>query len=80
MTLYRIEVTLAATAYVQAESEEDAIAKTKRMAQGSPDIEAAAEFDFCDLQFDDPDLPEWSLSPAMTLLESDNLEAEEADG
>jgi hypothetical protein len=71
MTVYRIEVELSATAYVKADSEEAAIAKLRALDTvaveiGRRDQQINDDLWISGRQYDDPDLPEVSLSPAMT--------------
>ncbi|CAA2141403.1 hypothetical protein [Hyphomicrobium sp. ghe19] len=76
MNIYSIDVPIWATVYVKAESEEEAKAKMLAAAK-----DRSFEFDNDDdpdlpisgKQFDDPDLPEVSLSPAMTLADESEL-------
>lgn len=72
MKLYSIDVRVYATAYIRAESEEEARAKADALrgafvfTDGSdPGVEISG------LQYDDPELPEVSLSPAMTIHGAD---------
>lgn len=68
MKLFEIDVTVYGTAYVRAESADDAV----RMAHSrlhERGIEVMDSELISGKQFDDPDLPEVSLSPAMTIAE-----------
>lgn len=68
--VYSIEVSIAATAYVRADSEEEARAKAKEL--GGTGLELPEYTDGVEISgrsFDDPDLPEVSLSPSMTIVE-----------
>jgi hypothetical protein len=70
MPLYAIDIKINATAYVKADSPEQAIDKAKPYFKNKDlDVGTRAESDvrICDLRFDDPKLPEISLSPAMTI-------------
>lgn len=74
MNLYRLEVTIHASMYVRAASEEEARAKSRAFADttlefGNRHIIMVEGPPICGGDFDDPDLPEVSLSPAMTLAE-----------
>jgi hypothetical protein len=76
MTIYRIEATLHATAYVRADSPEEALAIAKQ--QIGDFVEAADDGEtFTCKDYSDPDLPDFSFSPAMTIGGFDE-EAEEA--
>lgn len=76
MTLYCAEITIAATVYVQAKNKTEA---KKMIRELHHDI---SEDGFSELisgaRFDDPDLPEISLSPAMTLY-ADKLTIDRAE-
>ncbi len=66
MSVYSIELKVAATAYVRAESKADAIAALKDMISeryGSDYI----DFEISEARLDSEDLPDISLSPAMTV-------------
>lgn len=67
--LYRVDLTIHATAYVRAVSEADAV-NISQQYDGE-----ATEDNFKEItseqRFDDPNLPEFSISPAMTLEVSD---------
>lgn len=67
--LYQIEVTLAATLYVKADSEQAALEIANATAPNAHiEVEdAGSEVPISGAMFDDPELPEISLSPAMTL-------------
>jgi len=63
MNLYSIEVKVCATVYVKANSEAEAMARLK--AEGNCwDLDAS--MDVSELEFNNPALPEISVSPAMT--------------
>lgn len=66
MKLFRVEMTIAATAYIRAESAEEAEQKAEALAHEV--LEVSDDNLISGLDFDDPDLPEVSLSPAMTIL------------
>lgn len=68
MPLYSVEFTIYATAYIQADSEDEA----RQIALDCKDdtMEVSGEW-ISGHQFDDPELPEFSFSPAMTLGEPD---------
>ena len=69
MNLYSIDVRVTATAYIKAGSRAEALAKAKGLHgdclnAGDP---TQSEVDISGRKFDDPDLPEVSLSPVMTV-------------
>jgi hypothetical protein len=75
MTLYRIEMAVAATAYVKAKNKQEAIEKALALsntfltvAETPHDDTAEGEIAISGASFDWPGLPEISLSPAMTIL------------
>ncbi|MCV0350235.1 MAG: hypothetical protein K5863_09170 [Nitratireductor sp.] len=72
--VYRVDVLICGTAYIQASSPEEAQAVLDKYHQTE-----ANEF-ISELRLDDPNLPELSLSPAMTLYGkfSDDTPMEEA--
>lgn len=97
MNLYSIDIKICATAYIKAESEEEAmkIAKEQLADTGMelPDNLDWLELPITGKEFDSPDLPDVSLSPAMTLygpwrgdeqpvemVEEDLPEAEDEEG
>jgi len=59
--IYSIDVIIYATAYIRADSPEEALEEAK--ANKNSDFD---DFEICGLSLDDPDLPDFSLSPAMT--------------
>ncbi|MBI1202636.1 MAG: hypothetical protein GC182_09015 [Rhodopseudomonas sp.] len=69
MNIYRVDMRVCATAYIKANSPEQA----RRIACGlkgkSPDIaDSEGEVAVSGLSFDNPNLPAVSLSPAMTII------------
>ncbi len=72
MKLYRVECQVAATAYVKANTPEEARAVV--VAEGEIDT----VYDVSGLPFDDEDFPDFSVSPAMTIISVDD-EVEEVD-
>jgi hypothetical protein len=83
MTVYSIGVIIHATMYIKAENPEEAYAKARDMRDTVLEL---AEDDttsppISGKKYDDPDLPEISLSPAMTVADPEPMEfMEEADG
>lgn len=73
--LYSIEVRVYATVYVVAEDEDDAFAKVATLYGDSVELaeDLHAELPIYGGDFDSPDLPEISLSPAMTISGVDDL-------
>lgn len=78
MAVWNLDLKVCATAYVVADTAEEAMEKLRRhftMDDGTPletlDLEVdegcAGDFEISGAQFDDPDLPEICLSPAMTI-------------
>jgi len=73
-TVYKIPVTIAATAYVQADARDSALAALR--AKGATvwlelNEDANQEIPISGANFDSDELPEISLSPAMTLYFTD---------
>jgi hypothetical protein len=72
MTLYRVEVQIGATAYIKAETLEAAMKIANEMKDDSiylpDDLGLCGDVEITGMQFDNPDLPDVSLSPAMTVL------------
>lgn len=66
MNLYSVELRLAATAYVKAESPEEALERAKTLIGDPLELESDDET-ISGRKYDDPELPEVSLSPAMTI-------------
>lgn len=74
MNVYSIDIKIVATAYVKAESEEAAKAVFEaNLSEGNggelPEGEAAIPVS--GLAYDNPALPEWSISPAVTFYGAD---------
>lgn len=68
MKLYQVEMKLCATAYIKASSKQEALAKAQALKDLSPTIlDHYADVPVSGLDFDNPDLPEISLSPAMCI-------------
>ncbi|SKB63025.1 hypothetical protein [Sphingopyxis flava] len=66
MKLFRVECQVAATAYVKANTPEEARAAV--VAEGEIDT----DYDVSGLPFDHEDLPDFSVSPAMTIVSVDD--------
>lgn len=62
MSVYRVEMLVAATAYIRADSEEEARQKADAL-KGQIVKLASAEIEVSDTSFDDTDLPDVSMSP-----------------
>lgn len=72
MSIYSITVTVYATVYVRAGSPEEAKAKAAALENHALEIaDAGSEVAISGLKLSDPDLPDVSLSPAMTLVGPD---------
>ncbi len=68
MPIYQIDMQLCATAYIRAENAVEARKIAEAMKDSSPDIlDSGGDVPISGLAFDDPDLPDGSLSPAMTI-------------
>lgn len=69
MGVYRIEVTIHATAYVRADSEADAVKMAKEIEGNGMELRENRDADIpiSGQHFDSCELPELSLSPAMTI-------------
>lgn len=73
MNVYSVELLICATAYVKANSKEEAMRKVRKLAGQSPRIEdSGGDVPISGFQYADPRLPEVSLSPAMTIHEPCN--------
>jgi hypothetical protein len=68
MTLYSVDVRLVATAYIRARNKREAlrIAVERYGGEPGPDVVVGASADVSALRFNDPNLPDVSLSPCMT--------------
>ena len=81
--VWRLEVDIHATMYVRADTAEEA--KIKALKHDNTGIELrmpATVLDgvqFCGLPYDDKNLPDVSLSPAMTLAIAEDVEPEDAN-
>jgi hypothetical protein len=83
MNVYSVDIKICATAYIKAESEEKAIEIANReFAKNSgmelPDNLGWLEMPITGLSYDSPDLPDVSLSPAMTFYGPFNGDEEAA--
>lgn len=68
MNLYSIDVRVYATAYIKANSAEEALELARAMKDTSLEVDdAGTEVAISGESFNDPDLPNVSLSPAMTV-------------
>jgi hypothetical protein len=66
--IYRVDVQIAGTAYVKADSVEDALNKIATLNGSALEVaEQDGELAICGRRFNDARLPELSLSPAMTI-------------
>ena len=73
MKLWSIDVRLYATAYIKAETQEEAMNIARTLSGESPGIlNSGGDVPLSDLQFSDNDLPDVSLSPAMTIAGPDD--------
>jgi hypothetical protein len=80
MNLFRIDMKLCATAYIKAENAADALKIAKAMHMLSPSIlDHYADIPVTGLDFNNPDLPAVSFSPAMTIYEPEGAPAEAED-
>lgn len=80
MPVYRIEIVVGATAYVRADSAEDASAMLAALdgdgiELSRRDMVVSDQVSISGRQYDDPELPAISLSPAMTLHTLDDTGA-----
>lgn len=69
--LYSIDVRVVATAYIRADSAEEATRIAREMKDSTLEVDphtSGGDVEVSGLQFDDPDLPDVSLSPAMTIV------------
>jgi hypothetical protein len=74
MTVYRVDVQIAGTAYIKAENEEQALEKAKELNDATIEVPLlggqdvpAADVTISGRRFEDPKLPEVSLSPMLTV-------------
>lgn len=74
MNVYSIDVKIVATAYIKAASEEDAMRIfNENLKDGGGELptsdgsDSDCSIDVSGRSCDDPELPDWSLSPAITL-------------
>jgi hypothetical protein len=68
MNLYSIDIEVVATAYIKANSKAEAIELAKTIQFDDIEVDNAGGCDLIsDLKCDDPDLPQVSLSPSMTI-------------
>jgi hypothetical protein len=67
MPVYRVDVMICATAYIKADSEQEARKKLAAIDGTTDATHPDSELPISGEQFDSPDLPEVSISPALTL-------------
>lgn len=68
MPLYSIEINIVATAYIKADTVQQAMKIAKDMKNCTPALDSdGGDFPISGRDFSDPDLPEVSISPAMTI-------------
>jgi len=84
MPVFRIEVAIMATAYVKADDEESARRRLLELdgetfEHASRDQQLTDDLWISGRQYDDPDLPDVALSPAMTLRVPSDSDAENVD-
>lgn len=76
MNVYSIDIKICATAYIKAESEEEAErifnATCVEHMGGELPVDEYADIPVSGRQYNDPDLPEFSLSPAISFYGSWN--------
>jgi hypothetical protein len=78
MPIYSIAVTVIATAYVRAASPKEAKEKAMTLENTVLEVEdGGSEVTISSLKLTDPALPEISLSPAMTVIGPDKIDAPE---
>lgn len=71
--IYSITLLVAATAYIRADTEAEAIEIARGMEQDGLEVrDAGGDIEISGLQYDDPDLPDVSFSPAMTVQKLDD--------
>lgn len=79
MKIYTIPVTIYATAYIRAKDEDAAALIASQKIGAETWIEAGENGIFCGRAYDDPRLPDVSLSPVMTISEIDFDRIDEAN-
>lgn len=68
MPIYQIDMQVCATAYIRAKNADEARKIAEELTYGSPAIaDSGGDVEVSGRRFDDPDLPDVSLSPAMTI-------------
>jgi hypothetical protein len=72
MAIYSVEFIIHATAYIRADNEEQAKAEALKHKGHGIDLEyEGVDEIFCGLQYSNPDLPDFSFSPAFTIGDPD---------
>jgi hypothetical protein len=73
MNVYSIDVRVYATAYIKANSAEEALEIAKGLKDSALEVDdAGSDVEISGAMLDDPDLPDVSLSPAMTVVGPDD--------
>lgn len=69
MKVYSVDIRVTATAYIKADSRIEALSKAKGLHGDCLNVKnpTESEVDISALRFDNPDLPDISLSPVMTI-------------
>ena len=65
--LWGVDVIVYATAYIRAGSADEALTIARGLKRSVIEVEGDGDLAVLDLSYDDPDLPDVSLSPAMTV-------------
>ncbi|MBY0561535.1 hypothetical protein [Hyphomicrobium sp.] len=76
MKIFQLDIPVWATAYIKAKTIEEARQKARTLASGQLDAEGKDQADvpFSGQRFEDPDLPDVSVSPIMTIGPDDLIE------
>lgn len=70
--LWGVDVRVYATVYVRAGSADEALAIARGLELSTIEVDGGGDVEVSGLSFDDPDLPDVSLSPAMTIVGPDD--------
>ena len=74
MKLFSIPITIYATAYVKADDAETAYSRARELSNSAIEIVGDSRDLFCGLAFDNPCLPDMSLSPAITIADAESFD------
>ncbi|MEN5278094.1 hypothetical protein ABE527_14215 [Brucella sp. TWI432] len=74
MKIFSVPITIYATAYIKADNADMAYSKAREFSNCDIEIMGDSRDLFCGLAFDNPCLPDRSLSPAITIADAESFD------